>query len=100
MMVRVLRKGFILEKKIGVGQPKRLENPKILIANTAMDTDKIKIFSAKVRVDSISAVAAIEDAEKVQESSVCVCVWCCVCVVCVCVCCGLICSVLCYRKKC
>ncbi len=44
--------GFILEKRIGVGCPKRLENAKILIANTAMDTDKIKIFGARIRVDS------------------------------------------------
>ena len=35
--------GFLLEKKVGVNQPKRLENPRILIANTAMDTDKIKV---------------------------------------------------------
>ncbi len=34
--------GFILQKKIGVGQPKRFENPKILVANTAMDTDKVR----------------------------------------------------------
>lgn len=35
--------GFLLDKKIGVNQPKRIENAKILIANTAMDTDKIKV---------------------------------------------------------
>ena len=35
--------GFLLEKKIGVNQPKRLENARILIANTSMDTDKIKV---------------------------------------------------------
>eukprot|EP01103_Thecamoeba_quadrilineata_P021379 TRINITY_DN9809_c0_g1_i1.p1 TRINITY_DN9809_c0_g1~~TRINITY_DN9809_c0_g1_i1.p1 ORF type:complete len:538 (+),score=141.73 TRINITY_DN9809_c0_g1_i1:161-1615(+) len=59
-----LDEGFILEKKIGVGQPKRLENPKILIANTAMDTDKIKIYGARVRVDSPAEVAAIEAIER------------------------------------
>lgn len=37
-----------MEKKVGVNQPKRLENAKILIANTAMDTDKIKVFGSKV----------------------------------------------------
>lgn len=36
--------GFLLEKKIGVNQPKRIENARILIANTAMDADKIKVF--------------------------------------------------------
>ncbi len=62
-----LEEGFILEKKIGVGQPKRLENPKILIANTPMDTDKIKIFGSKVRVDSTSKLAEIEETEKVID---------------------------------
>lgn len=48
---------FILDKKIGVGQPKVIENAKILIANTAMDTDKIKIYGSRVRVDSMNKVS-------------------------------------------
>ena len=59
-----LDEGFILDKKIGVGQPKRMENAKILVANTAMDTDKIKIYGARVRVDSMQKVADIEKAER------------------------------------
>lgn len=59
-----LEEGFLLEKKIGVGQPKRIENAKILIANTPMDTDKVKIYGARVKVDSMSQVAEIEEAEK------------------------------------
>jgi len=59
-----LDEGFILEKKIGVGQPKRVENARILIANTAMDTDKVKIYGARVRVDGMAKVADIERAEK------------------------------------
>lgn len=59
-----LDEGFILDKKIGVGQPKRIENAKILVANTAMDTDKIKIYGARVRVDSMQKVADIEQAER------------------------------------
>ncbi|OMP03012.1 Chaperonin Cpn60/TCP-1 [Corchorus capsularis] len=59
-----LDEGFILDKKIGVGQPKRIENAKILVANTAMDTDKVKIYGARVRVDSMAKVAQIEAAEK------------------------------------
>lgn len=59
-----LESGFILNKKIGVGQPKRMENARIMVANTAMDTDKIKIFGSKVRVDSLDKVAAIEGAER------------------------------------
>lgn len=59
-----LEEGFILEKKIGVGQPKRLENPKILLSNTAMDTDKVKIFGGKVIAPSGDVLAEIEQAEK------------------------------------
>eukprot|EP01134_Creolimax_fragrantissima_P002034 CFRG2034T1 len=59
-----LDEGFILDKKIGVNQPKRIENATIMVANTPMDTDKIKVFGAKVRVDATAKVADIEDAEK------------------------------------
>merc|ERR1712228_861987 len=59
-----LEEGFILEKKIGVGHSKTLENCKILVANCQMDTDKIKIYGARVKVDSFEAVAEIEAAEK------------------------------------
>jgi T-complex protein 1 subunit beta len=60
-----LEEGFLLDKKIGVGQPKRIVGAKILLANTSMDTDKIKIYGSKVRVDSLNKVAEIEEAEKV-----------------------------------
>ena len=59
-----LEDGFLLDKTIGVGQPKRIENAKILIANTSMDTDKIKIYGSRVKVDSMTKVAEIEEAEK------------------------------------
>lgn len=59
-----LDEGFILDKKIGIGQPKRIENAKILVANTAMDTDKVKIYGARVRVDSMAKIGEIEAAEK------------------------------------
>merc|ERR1711935_1043471 len=36
----------------------------VMIANTQMDTDKVKIMGAKVKVDSIMKVAEIEEAEK------------------------------------
>ena len=42
----------------------RVENAKIMIANTPMDTDKIKIYGSRVRVDSMMKVAEIEEAEK------------------------------------
>jgi len=59
-----LDEGFLLDKKVGVNQPKRIENAKILIANTPMDTDKIKVFGSRVRVDAVSKVAQLEVAEK------------------------------------
>jgi len=61
-----LAEGFILDKSFGIGQKKTLENPKIMVANTQMDTDKIKIFGAKVKVDSMAKVAEIEAAEKAK----------------------------------
>ncbi|KAG5475618.1 hypothetical protein LSCM4_04200 [Leishmania orientalis] len=66
-----LEPGFLLDKKIGIGQPRRLENAKILVANTPMDTDKIKIFGAKVNVDSISQLAEVEASEKAKMKSKC-----------------------------
>ena len=53
----------MLDKKIGVGQPKRIENATIMVANTSMDTDKVKIYGSRVRVDSLAKVAEIEAAE-------------------------------------
>jgi len=61
-----LDEGFLMNKKIGNAMPKRMENAKILIANTSMDTDKIKIFGSRVRVDSAQKVADIETAEKLK----------------------------------
>merc|ERR1712072_486786 len=59
-----LDEGFLLNKKVGMHQPQRVENAKILIANTPMDTDKIKVFGSRVKVDNVSKVAEIELAEK------------------------------------
>lgn len=61
-----LAEGFILEKKITTGCKKRVENPKVLVANTPMDYDKIKIFGSKVKVDSMTKVAEIEEAERMK----------------------------------
>lgn len=61
-----LAEGFILEKTISTGCKKRVENPKILISNSSMDYDKIKIFGSKVRTDSMQKVAEIEEAEKAK----------------------------------
>ncbi|KAL7713034.1 CCT-beta [Entamoeba marina] len=59
-----LEDGFLLEKSFGPAQPKKVENAKIMVANTAMDNDRIKIWSGKVRVGSVNEVAEIEEAEK------------------------------------
>jgi len=66
-----LDEGFILEKKFGVGSPKRIENAKILVSNTAMDTDKIKIMGSKVKVESPAELAAIEEAERTKMLAKC-----------------------------
>ena len=59
-----LDQGFILDKKIGTNCPKKVEKAKILIGNTSMDTDKIKIFGAQVKVDSTGKLAELERAER------------------------------------
>lgn len=59
-----LEEGFLLDKRPGVGQPRRIENARILLANTSMDTDKIKIYGSRVKVDSLDKVAEIEGAER------------------------------------
>jgi len=64
LMDSFLDAGFLLNKKPGLHQPKRLENAKILIANTPMDTDKIKVFGSRVKVDNVAKVAELELAEK------------------------------------
>jgi T-complex protein 1 subunit beta len=58
--------GFLLQKAVGVNQPKRIENAKIMIANTSMDADKIKVFGTRVRTTSTAKVAEIEAAEKAK----------------------------------
>ena len=50
-----------MEKKVGVNQPKRLENARILIANTAMDTDKIKVFGSKVSVEYCNIIMLLQE---------------------------------------
>merc|ERR1711942_152488 len=55
-----LEEGFLLNKKVGLNQPKKMENCKVLIANTPMDADKIKVFGSRVRVDSVAKVAEID----------------------------------------
>lgn len=66
-----LDEGFILEKTISIGCPRKVENAKILLANTPMDYDKIKIYGTKVKVDEIDKVAEIEAAEREKMKEKC-----------------------------
>ena len=59
-----LADGMILEKTISTGCKHRMENPRVMVANTPMDHDKIKIMGSKVKVDSMAKIADIEEAEK------------------------------------
>jgi T-complex protein 1 subunit beta len=59
-----LADGMILEKQISTGCAKKMENCRVMIANTPLDHDKIKIMGSKVRVDSMKSVGDIEEAEK------------------------------------
>ena len=59
-----LADGMILEKSISTGSVRNLKNPRVMVANTQMDNDKIKIMGAKVKVDSFEKIGQIEEAEK------------------------------------
>mmetsp|Transcript_540 Transcript_540/g.1281 ORF Transcript_540/g.1281 Transcript_540/m.1281 type:complete len:501 (-) Transcript_540:999-2501(-) len=59
-----LEEGLIFQKKIGNNQPKRILNPKILIANTPMDGDKLKILGTKVKVKTLTRLAQMEVGEQ------------------------------------
>ncbi|XP_042911025.1 T-complex protein 1 subunit beta [Parasteatoda tepidariorum] len=52
--------GFLLDKKPGVGQPKVVENARILIANTPMDADKVKVFGSRITLDSVAKLGEME----------------------------------------
>ena len=58
--------GFLLDKRIGLSCPKEISNARVLVANTPMDSDKIKILGSRVRVDSHTKLAEIEEAEKAR----------------------------------
>jgi T-complex protein 1 subunit beta len=61
-----LADGLVLQKSIATGCERSKTNPKIMVANTQMDADKVKIMGSKVKVDSIMKVAEIEEAEKLK----------------------------------
>jgi len=59
-----LADGFILEKTISTGCKKFAKNPRVMVMNTPMDTDKVKIMGSKVKADSMAKVGEIEASEK------------------------------------
>lgn len=52
--------GILLKKDLDIS----ITNPKILICNTCLDFDKVKIHSSKACVNSVSELMKIEEAEK------------------------------------
>merc|ERR1712226_1395785 len=66
-----LDEGFILEKQISVGCVRNKKNARIMVANTPMDYDKIKIYGTKVKVDSVEKVAEVEQAERDKMKTKC-----------------------------
>lgn len=56
-----LSDGFILNKDVEVEE---MENVSVLVANTSLDADKVKIYGAKINVDSLKSLSEIETAEK------------------------------------
>ena len=59
-----LADGMILEKTIASSCKKEARKPRVMVANTPLDHDKIKIMGSKVKVDSMTKIAQIEQAEK------------------------------------
>lgn len=59
-----LADGMILEKTIATGCKRFAKNPRVMVANTPLDHDKIKIMGSKVKVDSMQKIGEIEEAEK------------------------------------
>ena len=55
-----------MDRKLPPGAKKRVENATILLANTALDTDKIKIQGSKIKVDSHGKLGQIETAERAK----------------------------------
>jgi T-complex protein 1 subunit beta len=56
--------GLILEKTIATACERTKKNCRVMVANTPMDHDKIKIMGSKVRTDSIKDIGELEEAEK------------------------------------
>lgn len=56
-----LSEGFILNKDIEIEE---MENIPVLVANTSLDADKVKLFGAKINVESLKELSEIEKEDK------------------------------------
>jgi len=56
--------GLILEKTISTGCARSAKNCRVMVANTPMDHDKIKIMGSKVVTNSIKDIGELEEAER------------------------------------
>ena len=61
-----LDEGFILDKRPNPLSPVRLGPCRILLANTSMDTDKVKIFGSRIRATSTDQLSDMERAERAK----------------------------------
>lgn len=52
--------GFVMQADVTLD----IENPRILVCNTSLDYDKLKVLSSKIKVNTVSELKEIEDAEK------------------------------------
>ncbi len=59
-----LDEGFILDKRPNPLTPVRLGPCRILLANTSMDTDKVKIFGSRIRATTTEQLSDMERAER------------------------------------
>ncbi|OAG30844.1 T-complex protein 1 subunit beta [Nematocida sp. ERTm5] len=60
--------GLLIECDIGPGQKDAWDNPRVLIINTSLDTDKVKIFGSKAAVTSPKELEKLEMAENKRMS--------------------------------
>ncbi|KAI5138581.1 T-complex protein 1 subunit beta [Nematocida ausubeli] len=58
--------GLLLECDVGPGQKESFDEPRVLIINTSLDTDKVKIFGAKASVSSPAELEKLEAAETLR----------------------------------
>nr|XP_027200352.1 T-complex protein 1 subunit beta-like [Dermatophagoides pteronyssinus] len=59
-----LVEGILIDKRLAYGAPKTITDARVLLANTALDADKIKIYGATACANDYERINELEDAEK------------------------------------